>query len=238
MLTNQVSDVDIQPRRRYSQSLKPCGLQKLLLNHRSSFCWILSAAFDTVNHQILSTLLSLGINRDSTSLVWILSHWQVLQGGLGRGGIQSTSTGHWGSSGVSSWTTPLLHIHYITGSYHPPTSTHWWQSTSPPEAWDLRVSNASWCHHREAQNHVPEHFPFTVPGWFLTIFKRHLKPHLFHLHLISASSHICSLSFTSPCLASFALNNACNVVLQALSVTVCLFIMYHLLYSSIVNRFG
>ncbi len=41
---------------------------------------------------------------------------------------------------------------------HPPTSTHWWQSTSPPEAWDLLVSDASWCHHREAQNHVPEHF--------------------------------------------------------------------------------
>ncbi len=49
-----------------------------------------------------------GYNRDSTSLVSILSHWHVLQGGLGRGGIQSTSTGHWGSSGISSWTPPLL----------------------------------------------------------------------------------------------------------------------------------
>ncbi len=31
-----------------------------------------------------------GHNWDSTSLVWILSHWSVFQGGLGRGGIQST----------------------------------------------------------------------------------------------------------------------------------------------------
>ncbi len=36
----------------------------------------------------------------------------------------------------------------------------------PPEAWDLRVSDASWCHHREAQNHVPERFhsPFLAGG--------------------------------------------------------------------------
>ncbi len=26
---------------------------------------------------------------------------------------------------------------------HPPTSTHWWQSTSPPEVWDPLVSDAS-----------------------------------------------------------------------------------------------
>ncbi len=40
MLTNQVSDVDIQLRPHYSQSLKPCELQKLIPNHQSSFCWI------------------------------------------------------------------------------------------------------------------------------------------------------------------------------------------------------
>ncbi len=40
MLTNQVSDVDIQLRLRYSQSLKPCEWQKLIPNHQSSFCWI------------------------------------------------------------------------------------------------------------------------------------------------------------------------------------------------------
>ncbi len=49
---------------------------------------------------------------------------------------------------------------------HLPTSTPLWQSTSPPEVWDLRVSGASWCHHREAQNHSPEHFhsPFLAGG--------------------------------------------------------------------------
>ncbi len=51
-------------------------------------------------------------------LRWFETHWSVFQGGLGRGGIQSTSIGHWGSSGVSSWTPPLLHIDYITGSHH------------------------------------------------------------------------------------------------------------------------
>ncbi len=33
-------------------------------------------------------------------------------------GIQSTSIGHWGFPGIGSWTPPLLHIHYITGSHH------------------------------------------------------------------------------------------------------------------------
>ncbi len=47
----------------------------------------LSAAFDTVNHQILlSTLSSLDIT-GIPLLVWILSHWSVFQGGLGRGGV-------------------------------------------------------------------------------------------------------------------------------------------------------
>ncbi len=40
MLNSQVSEVAIQMRRRYSQSLKPCELQKLISNHQSSFCWI------------------------------------------------------------------------------------------------------------------------------------------------------------------------------------------------------
>ncbi len=40
---------------------------------------------------------------------------------------------------------------------HPPTSTHYYESTSPPEVWDLLVSDALRYHHREAQNHSPEH---------------------------------------------------------------------------------
>ncbi len=49
---------------------------------------------------------------------------------------------------------------------HPPTSTHYYESTSPPEVQDLLVNNASWYHHREAQNHSPEHSrsPFLAGG--------------------------------------------------------------------------
>ncbi len=49
---------------------------------------------------------------------------------------------------------------------HPPTFTHYYKSTSLPDAWDLLVSDASWYHHREAQNHFPEHFgsPFLAGG--------------------------------------------------------------------------
>ncbi len=39
-LNSQVSGVAIRLRLRYSQSLKPCGLQKPIPNHQSSFCWI------------------------------------------------------------------------------------------------------------------------------------------------------------------------------------------------------
>ncbi len=53
-----------------------------------------------------------------------------------------------------------LHIEQPLGQ-HPHTSTHLWQSTSPQELWDLRVNDTSWCHHREAQNHFPEHFNST-----------------------------------------------------------------------------
>ncbi len=52
--------------------------------------------------------------------------------------------------------TLMLAYRTTTGSA-PPTSTHYYESTSPPEVWDLLVSDALWYHHREAQNHSPEH---------------------------------------------------------------------------------
>ncbi len=70
-------------------------------------------------------------------------------------------------------------------SLHPPTFTHYYESTSPPEVWNLLVSDASWYHHREAQNHSPEHSrsPFLTGRTILallirnadslTIFKQH-----------------------------------------------------------------
>ncbi len=56
-----------------------------------------------------------------------------------------------------------LHIKQPQGQ-HPPTSTHYYESSSPPEVWDLLVSDASWYHHREAQNHSSELSHSTVPG--------------------------------------------------------------------------
>ncbi len=101
---------------------------------------------------------------------------------------------------------------------HPPTSTHWWQSTFLPEAWDLRVSDASWCHHREAQNHFPEHFysPFLagrmnfpphpecwVPDNFQATPENssHPSSHDFCFFFIK-QKHLCSLSLTSPIFCS------------------------------------
>ncbi len=49
-----------------------------------------------------------------------------------------------------------LHIEQ-SQAQHPPTSTHYYESTSPPEVWDLLVSDASCYHHRKTQNHSSEH---------------------------------------------------------------------------------
>ncbi len=80
----------------------------------------------------------------------------------------------------------------------PPTSTHYYEFTSPPEAWDLLVSDASWYHHRETQNHFPEHSlsPFLTAGMIflppsglldpVLIFKQQLKTHLFQHYLTSS----------------------------------------------------
>ncbi len=54
----------------------------------------------------------------------------------------------------------------VEQAQHPPTSTHYYELTSPPEVWDQLVSDASWYHHREVQNHSPEHSrsPFLAGG--------------------------------------------------------------------------
>ncbi len=57
---------------------------------------------------------------------------------------------------TSSSRDECLHIEQPQAQ-HPPTTTHYYEFTSPPEVWDLLVSDASWYHHREAQNHSPEH---------------------------------------------------------------------------------
>ncbi len=96
---------------------------------------------------------------------------------------------------------PPTSTHYYESTSPPeaqPTSTHYYEFTYPPEVWDLLVSDASWYHHREAQNHSPEHSlsPFLASGMIfpppiqsagsLSIFKRQLKTHLFQHHLTSS----------------------------------------------------
>ncbi len=68
----------------------------------------------------------------------------------------------------------------------------------PSRVWDLLVSDASWYHHREAQNHSPEHSRSPFLDWWiifptpirnagsLSIFKQQLKTHLFRHYLTSS----------------------------------------------------
>ncbi len=120
--------------------------------------------------------------------------------------------------------------HWCLHIEHPPNSTHLWQSTSPLELWDLWVNNASWCHHRESQKHFPERFhsPFLAGGMDFLPQSGMLNPWQFSSNTWKLISSV----------ITFARNNSWNFVLQALPVSVCLFIMYRLLCSSIVSRFG
>ncbi len=96
----------------------PCELQKPIPNHQSSFCWI------------YLPLLTLSIIRSSCPPS---HHWISLEFHFaGLNPISLVSLSKWpgegmypkhinwllGSPGISSWTPPLLHIHYITGSHH------------------------------------------------------------------------------------------------------------------------
>ncbi len=118
---------------------------------------------------------------------------------------------------------------------HPPTSTTLMTIYIPSKGLRSASERCLVVPSQRGTKSLSRRFSFTIPGWWnelptpirnaesLTIFKRHLKTHIFRLHLTSAPSS--SLSLPSPCLASFALNNAWNFVWQALPVTVCLFIM-------------
>ncbi len=130
-----------------------------------------------------------------------------------------------------------LMLAYRTTTGSAPT---YYESTPPPEVWDLLVSDASWYHHREAQNHSRA-FSFTIPGrWndlpirdagYLSIFKQQLKTHLFQHYLkkqstfpfsISSSLSLSlSLSF-SPSLASLYLFEQCLRLGVTSTSSVCL----------------
>ncbi len=139
---------------------------------------------------------------------------------------------------------------------HPPTSTHYYESTSPPEVWDL----ASWYHHRETQNHSPEHSlsPFLAGGMIFPPPSGLLDPCQFSSNnwkLISFNStwlhkkkkfelsrfqnlHLSLYLSLLPLLACTYLNNAWDLVLGALPLFVCLFKINRVMYSPIVSRFG
>ncbi len=132
---------------------------------------------------------------------------------------------------------------------HPPTSTHYYEFTSPPEVWDLLVSDASWYHHREAQNHSPEHSlsPFLTGGMIFPSPSGMLDPCQFSSNnwkLISFNStwlhkkkkkkkntllslfqnlHLSLYLSLLPLLVCIYLNNAWDLVLLELPLYVCLF---------------
>ncbi len=137
---------------------------------------------------------------------------------------------------------------------HPPTSTHYYESTSPPEVWDLLVSDASWYHHREAQHTSPEHSPspFLAGGMIFPPLSGMLDPCLsssnnwklisfdttwLHPKLKKKKSFL-SLYVFLPLLACTYLNNVWGLVLRTLPLSDCLFKMNRFMFSPIVSRFG
>ncbi len=133
MLTNQGSDMDIQLRWRYSVTE---ALRIAKADSKSSILILLdlSAAFDTINHQILlSTLTSLGIT--GIPLCWFESYLTGRSFKVAWGGEESRA--HQLVTGVPQGSVlgPLLFSTYttITGSHH--TSTWyllpllcWWHT--------------------------------------------------------------------------------------------------------------
>ncbi len=121
-----------------------------------------------------------------------------------------------------------LHIEQRKAQY-PPTSTHYYEFTSPPEVWDLLVNDASWYHHRDAQNHSPEHShsPFLAGGMIFPPPSGMLDPcqsSSNNWKLISFDTTWLHLSlFLIPLVACTYLNNAWDLVLRALPLSVCLF---------------
>ncbi len=101
---------------------------------------------------------------------------------------------------------------------HPPTSTHYYESTSPPEVWDLLVI-------------FKQHWKLISFGttWLHPKLKKKRKKEKLNLSLY--------LSLL-PLLACTYLNNDWDLVLRALPLSDCLFKMNRFMYSPIVSRFG
>ncbi len=152
-----------------------------------------------------------------------------------------------------------LMLAYRTTTGSAPSYFHsLYESTSPPEVWDLLVSDALWYHHREAQNHSPEHShsPFLDGGIIFPPLSGMLDPcqsssnnwrlisfgtTWLHPKLVLKKKKKKKLSLylsLLPLLACTYLNNDWDLVLRALPLSDCLFKMNRFMYSPIVSRFG
>ncbi len=115
MLTNQDSDVDIQLRLLYSQSLKPCELQKPIPKQLVSFCWI------------CLLLLTQSIIRSS----WPPSHhWASLGFHFaGLNPISMVGLSRWPGEGRYpqniNWSLGFLRDRFLDPSSYPHTLHHW-----------------------------------------------------------------------------------------------------------------
>ncbi len=133
MLNSQVSWVPIQLRLSYSQSLKPCELQKSIPNHQSSFCWI---CLPLLTLSILRSscppshhLTSLGFHFAGLNCISLVG----LSGWPGEGRYPKHINWSLGFPRDRSWTPTFLHIHSITGSHHTGTwllllFSRWWHT--------------------------------------------------------------------------------------------------------------
>ncbi len=146
---------------------------------------------------------------------------------------------------------------------HPPTSTHYYEFTSPPEVWDLLVSDASWyiterlkitlqniLFHRswpvEWSSHphpecwIPVKFQATTENSSLSTLLDYLKKkyNYYYYFTFFQNLHLSLYLYLLPLLACTYLNNAWDLVLLPLPLYVCLFKINRFMYSPIVSRFG
>ncbi len=128
---------------------------------RSFWTWSSTSPKEPMLHLSLSPCTGYQLQLASSSRHWCLHIEQP------QAQHPPTSTHYYESTSPPE--APPTSTHYCESTSPPeapPTSTHYYEFTSPPEVWDLLVSDASWYHHREAQNHSPEHSlsPFLAGG--------------------------------------------------------------------------
>ncbi len=120
MLNDQDPDIDVQMRLCYSQSLKPCELQKLIPNHQSSFCLICLP---------ILTLLTIRLSCPPSQ------HWTSLGFHFaGLNFISKLGLSRWPGEGRYlqniNWSLGFLRDRFLDPSSSPHTLHHWSHHTS------------------------------------------------------------------------------------------------------------